>query len=116
MCFTGSNACSLADLLAAEQPPSPSIEAAANKPSSRQRSRPAINKNGDKPNRKDIVEISVTIGNAGADLNLKAIEENLQRFIREDCEEAFFAVERGGTLAQLHLQGVVRRYGIMRKL
>ena len=55
------------------------------------------------------MDISVTIGNGAADLNISAIQDNLQQWIQKHCISAFFGAEKGGNIGKLHLQGVVRR-------
>lgn len=73
------------------------------------RTAPVSYKNGDKPGRKEVMDISVTLGNGSADLNIAAIQENLQQWMSAHCESAFFGAEKGGNVGKLHLQGVIRR-------
>lgn len=56
------------------------------------------------------MDISVTIGNGAADLNVASIQQNLQEWMKTQCVSAFFGVEKGGNVGKLHLQGVVRRH------
>ncbi|KAL3697008.1 hypothetical protein R1sor_011084 [Riccia sorocarpa] len=52
------------------------------------------------------LELSVTISVAGGDVS-PSIFPAVQTFLETDCQSGIFAVERGGSLLNLQLQGVI---------
>ncbi|KAL3679806.1 hypothetical protein R1sor_022762 [Riccia sorocarpa] len=52
------------------------------------------------------IELSVTLSVAGADIS-PAVFPLQQDFLQSHCETGVFAVERGGSLLNLHVQGVI---------
>ena len=60
------------------------------------------------PSRTRACDFSITIQRDGEDLDVQTILGLLQPWCNETCEQAFFAVERGGRDQHLHLQGVIR--------
>ncbi|KAL3676031.1 hypothetical protein R1sor_025979 [Riccia sorocarpa] len=52
------------------------------------------------------MELSITISIAGADVSPR-IFPSVQSFLHNECEAGIFAVERGGSLLNLDLQGVI---------
>ncbi|KAL3694420.1 hypothetical protein R1sor_008071 [Riccia sorocarpa] len=53
-----------------------------------------------------LMELSVTISIAGCDIS-PTLFPVIQAFLQSQCEACVFAVERGGSLLNLHLQGVI---------
>ncbi|KAL3681877.1 hypothetical protein R1sor_024833 [Riccia sorocarpa] len=56
------------------------------------------------------LELFVTISVAGADISPR-IFPSVQDFLHNHCQAGIFVVERGGSLLNLHLQGVIAIFG-----